>query len=214
VGLKSIPLSTAFWSIVLAAVPAVVGVVLLPRSFFVFALGLAAAFWAVALRQSRCAECKDCARDDFLTSLVQQIKLAEEAYRCSCEKKAVVEEKCVGPLWRCTRTLKACVDDPVQALAGAIAAEEAQKAAAAFTAAMFLSVAAIVEALGTLFTAGTLATTLLAFSLLALAMAIYGLKTLSSRQALAEHEAAGIILEQAPWLRKRQFTEEVSSTEQ
>jgi len=64
-------------------------------------------------------------------------------------------------------------------------------------------VSAIVEALGALFTMGSVATTLLAFSLLALVIAIYGLKTLPSRQALAEHEAAGILLEQASWLRQR-----------
>jgi len=209
--LRSIPLSTAYLSIVVAAVPAVIGAVVVPGAFFALVLGLAAAFWAMALRQSRCAECKECARDDFLTSLAQQINLADEAYRCKCSRKAVVEEKCSGPLWRCTRTLKACVDDPVQAFAGAIAAEEAQKAAAAFTAATFLSASAIVEALGVLLTAGALATTLLAFSLLALAMAIYGLKMLPLRQALAEHEAAGIILELAPWLRRRQSSAEGSS---
>jgi len=201
--LKSIPLSTAYWSIVFAAIPAVIGAIVVPKAFFALGLGLAAAFWAMALRQSRCADCRECARDEFLTSIVQQIELADEAYRCKCSRGSVVEEKCAGPMWRCTRALKACVDDPVQALAGAIAAEEAQKAAAAFTAAMFLSVSAIVEALGVLFTAGSLAATLLAFSLLALVIAVYGLRTLPSRQALAEHEAAGIILEQAPWLRQR-----------
>jgi len=207
VRLKSIPLSTAYWSIVLAVIPAVIGAVVVPKAFFALGLGLAAAFWAAALRQGRCADCRECVKDEFLTSLVQQIELAEEAYRCKCGKKAVVEERCVGPLWRCTRALKACIDDPAQALAGAIAAEEAQKAAAAFTAAMFLSVSAIVEALGALFTMGSLVTALLAFSLLALVIAIYGLRTLPARQALAEHEAAGIILEQAPWFRKRQLAE-------
>jgi len=200
VRLKSIPLSMAYWSIVVAAVPAVIGAVVVPGTFFALGLGLAAAFWATALRQSRCTDCRECARDELLTSLVQQIELAEEAYRCKCGRKAVVEERCTGPLWRCTRALKACVEDPVQALASAIASEEAQKAAAAFTAAVFLSASAIVEALGALFAMGSLAAALLAFSLLALAMAVYGLRTLPSRQALAEREAAGIILEQQRWL--------------
>lgn len=211
--LRSIPISTAYWSIVIAAIPAVVGAAVVPKTFFALGLGLAAAFWAATLRQSRCTDCRECVKDEFLTSIAQQIELAEEAYRCKCGKKAVVEERCTGPMWRCARALKACVDDPVQALAGAIAAEEAQKAAAAFTAAMFLSVSAIVEALGALFTMGSLAATLLAFSLLALVIAIYGLKTFPYRQALAEREVAGILLEQAPWLRKRQSAEGVSSTE-